>query len=252
MRVLPLLLVVLLVGCDAVTDTDPAAPDVIAPEAFAFEPSFPTAKSMAGEHFNNGAVRVGVVSAILSANLVLPSAATHAATRTAPVVVDGVWIWESTFRIGNDDATFRLEGEPVGREVDWALSITNRDLDDFVLYTARTDFDGETGDWQLFYEIDGARTEVLRADFEVTGRDARELTFSIPPGRDAAGTTVLYTHDGDARGFDWYEAPETRDHLVEWDAVTHEGFIQADNYNNGMRSCWDAALENAPCQSATP
>ncbi|MEL6615288.1 MAG: hypothetical protein AAFQ43_06095 [Bacteroidota bacterium] len=250
MRFLPLFLLAFLVGCDAVTETDPAAPAVPSPEAFAFEPSFPTAKSMAGEHFNNGAVRVGVVSAIIGANLILPSAATHAATRTAPVVVDGVWIWESTFRINNDDNTFRLEGEPAGREVDWNLSITNRDLDDFVLYTARTDFDGQTGDWQLFYLIDGARTEVLRADFEVTGADSRELTFSVPPGRDAAGSTVLYTHDGDARGFDWFEAPENRSHLVEWDVLTKEGFIEADNYNGGVRSCWDAALENALCPSS--
>lgn len=242
-------LVVLLAGCDAVTPADPTAPEAIAPGAFAFEPGFPTAQT-AGLHFTNAAVRVGVVSGIIGANLILPSAATVAATRSQPVVEDGVWIWESTVRVAGDDVTVRLEGEPVGREVRWRLGITTDDLDDFTLYTARTDFSGETGDWQLFYEIDGVRTEVLRADFEVTDANTRELTFSIPPGRDGAGSSVLYVHDGATRVFDWHEMPAALDHYVEWDAQTHIGFIEADNYQGGDRGCWDAALNDVACPSS--
>ena len=251
MRFLPALLALLvLAGCDA-TDPDPAAPGLLAPDAFSFEPGFPSARGIVvGENFNNGAFRVGVVSAIIGVNLILPSAATHAATRTQPFVEDGVWVWESTFQQGGNPATFRLEGEPSGREVNWRLSITNRDYDGFTLYTARTDFDGQTGDWRLYYDIDGQRTEVLRAGFEVTGSDSRELTFSIPPGRDGAGSSVLYVHDGSARAFDWHEEPAGFDHLVEWDAVTNEGWIEADNYRGGERGCWDASLADVPCPSA--
>lgn len=239
----------LLAGCDATTDPDPAAPAVLAPDAFSFEADAPTALT-AGPNYTNAALRVGIVSTIIGANLILPSAATHAATRTEPYVEDGVWVWESTFQQGADPVTFRLEGEPIGREVRWRLGITNDELDDFTLYTARTDFDGETGDWQLFYEIDGERTEVLRADFVVEDADTRELAFSIPPGRDAAGSSVLYVHDDGLRVFDWHEEPADLDHYVQWDAVTGVGYIEADNYRNGERGCWDGSLEDVDCPSS--
>ena len=237
-------------GCDTAASGDLDAPGVLAPAAFSFDPGFPSAKTSAGENFNNAAVRVGVVSAIIGANLILPAAATSAATRTQPVVVDGVWIWESTFRLNGDDVTFRLEGTPEGREVEWRLGITNAELDDFTLYTARTDFSGETGDWRLYYNLGGQPTEVLRADFEVVSADRKELTFSIPPGRDAAGTSVRYIHDGQDRAFDWHEEPAGLDHYVEWDAVTHAGSIEADTFNGGVRACWDASLSDAPCSVA--
>ena len=241
----------LLAGCDA---SDPAteaiAPAVLTPDAFSFEPDAPDAKKGTGEHFFNAAFRVGVVSAIVQANLILPAAATHAATQTEPVVTDGVWVWASTFPINNDEVTFRLEGTPQGREIRWRLGITNRDLDDFTLYTARSDMNGETGDWQLFYEENGASVEVLRADFEVTGEDSRELTFSVPPGRDGAGSSVGYVHDGSTREFDWREEPAGLDHYIEWDAATGRGWIEADNYRDGERACWDETLANADCPGA--
>ena len=238
-----------LAGCDAApAPPDDARPDVIAPAAFELDLDLAAAAAAtAGANHTNASLRVGIVSAIIGLNLVLPSAATHAATRTEPVVEDGVWVWESTFPIDGDDVTFRLEGAPAGRTVDWRLDITNRELDAFTLYTARTDLDGETGDWQLFHEERGERVEVLRADFAVTAGDARELVFSVPDGRDSGGSSVRYEADGDARAFDWREEPEGLDHLVEWDQATGAGSITADNYNGGVRACWDASLADAPC-----
>ena len=241
---------IVLAGCDATTPPDEVdRPEVIAPAAFDFDGDLPDALA-AGENYNNAAFRVGVVTGIIGLNLVLPSAATHAATRATPYVEDGTWIWESTFEINRDDVTFRLEGTPRGREVSWRMGITNSELDDFTLYTGRTDFDGRTGDWQLFYEIEGARTEVLRADFEIESEMEAEITYSVPPGRDAAGSSVLYANDTGVITFDWDQQPENLRHLIQWDERTGAGWIEADNYNGGERACWGPDLEDAPCVPA--
>ena len=246
-------------GCDS-AGSDGTAPAVPSAGAFEFDASFPQAVQSGGmENWANGAFRVGVVTLAVGVHLVIPSAATHAATQAEPVVVDGTWIWENTVPIDGTPVTFRLEGTPEGQEIDWRMLISSdqdihgEQYDAFELYNATTALDGRTGRWQLYYRIDEVRTHVLTADFDVDSEDVREITFTVPetnPNPDARGSTVLYGHDGSARMFDWHQEPEDRDHLVEWSAATHAGSITATDYNGGVRACWDAGLQDAPCEPA--
>jgi hypothetical protein len=124
------------------------------------------------------------------------------------------------------------------------------DYDAFELYNATTSLDGKSGSWRLYYEVEGERTEVLDAEFEVTSETEREITFTVPPSNPdpgAVGETVRYHSEGDARLFDWHQEPEDNDHLVEWSASTGAGSITADDYNDGERACWDENLDDVPC-----
>ena len=231
-------------ACDTAASGD-AAPDVIAPAAFDLgADAFPDAKAT-GANFANAAVRVGVVSTVIGLHLVLPSAATHAATRAEPFVTDdGVWVWETTVDVLGTPVDIRLEGEPRGRETGWRLSTASGDEAPFTLYTARTRLDGRAGTWALFSrEADGP---VLRAEFDTTS-DRGEVTFSVPEGRDNGGSSVLYESEGPARVFDWLDLPEDDRALIEWDAETGAGSIEADTYREGERACWDASLADAAC-----
>ncbi len=254
----PLLVAVLvLAGCDAVSPaTDTPAPPPAAAFSFDADLAAQSARLAAGPHFLNAAGRYGVVSVVVGANLVIPAAVTAAATKAEPTVEDGTWIWERTTTIQNADVTFRLEGTPAGREVDWRMRIASVDGgtgavgEDYDLYTATTSLDGTTGSWDLFYLIDEVPTRVLTADYEVRTEADREVTFRIPDGREAAGSSVRYQVDGDTKIFDWTAQPgDLRTH-VEWDAATRIGFIEADDYNGGVRSCWNENLDNAACESA--
>ncbi|MDX1421131.1 MAG: hypothetical protein R3181_14295 [Rubricoccaceae bacterium] len=267
LRLLPALVLLAplaLVGCDD-ADPDPgidpgSPPPVLAADAFAFDGTFPEeggqgARGAFGQNWWNASLRVGIVSLGVGVHLIIPSAATAAAGQADPYVEDGTWVWESTFTVNTSDITYRLEATPDGTEIEWRMLISSDDLgsdgyDAFELYDATTALDGESGSWRLYYEIDGERTRVLEADFEVTGADARELTFTIPetnPNEDARGSTVRYVSDGDERLFDWHQEPEDYDHLVEWNAETQVGAITATNYLDGGRYCWDEDLEDAPC-----
>ena len=254
---LPLAAVALLVGCDSVSEpaSEPAPPPAA---AFALDADLLDngARLAAGEHFLNAAGRYVVVSAVIGVNLAIPAAVTAEATRAEPFVEDGTWIWERTSRIDASDVTFRLEGTPDGQTVDWRLRIvavdgeTGRIEEDLDLYTATTSLDGRRGDWRLHYVIDGAPTTVLAADFEVRAEDDREVTFRVPEGRDAGGSSVLYRVDGPSQVFDWLRQPEDVRTRVEWDRETLVGFLEADDYNDGARSCWDADLDDAACPNA--
>ena len=121
-------------------------------------------------------------------------------------------------------------------------------LDNFELYTAATDASSQTGSWQLFYPIDGQSRNVLNADFAVSSETEATITYSIPAttGHNA-GDAVRYEVDEDARTFDWTQVGEALNHLITWDAVTRVGSINATNYNQGQKACWDGDLENSAC-----
>ena len=237
------------------------APEVISPNAFTFDNSFPEqsgANKAAGANFVNAALRVGIVTAAVGINLIVPSAATRAATQGSPIVVDGTWIWENTVPINGESVTFRLEGDPHGTQIDWRMVISAANLsgetyDEFTLYTATTALNGQSGEWHLFYRFDGVSTEVLNAEYDEDSDTVREITFFVPetnPDEAARGGSVRYAADGSTRLFDWSEPADGQTHLVEWDATTGAGFIEAWNYNNGIRSCWDGSLNDTACTAS--
>lgn len=250
-RLLPVLaLVALLVGCDS--NGPSGTPDVIAPAAFAVDlDAFPEANARvaAGPHFINAAARVGIVSTVVGLHLVVPEAATRAATQVDPVAgEDGeTFVWENTVDVLGDDIEIRLLAGASDSRVDWTLTAENTSSDDgsgsFTYYTASTSFDGKEGTWRLFSpSVEGA---VLTAAFEVD--DTPEITFAVPEGRPEAGASVRYESDGTMRTFDFVGANGGRT-LVEWDAETRAGFIEADGYNGGARACWSAGLDNVACE----
>lgn len=258
-RLLVAIAVLALAACDtANTDPTDEAPAPLPAAAFSFDADLnqsSSARSAAGLHFFTAATRVGIVSFAIKANLVLPAVMTGAATSVDPVVEDGTWIWSSTRPVDGTDATFRLEGTPSGSSIDWQLRVTTAspatgdELDDFVLYTATTSLDGKTGSWRLYYRIEGQRTEVVRADYDITD-DANELTFTAVNESDIQGSTVLYRTEGDTNTFDWVKEPGSVRTLVEWSESTGVGFVEADDYNGGARACWNTSFDDAACEAS--
>ena len=248
-----------LTGCDTGgADGGDGPPALLAPAAFEFaNADFPQAQgrgTQAGANFSNAALRVGTVNLAVGLHLIIPHLVTRAALNAEPVVESETWVWSNTVRIHEEDATFALAGTPDGDGVEWAMQITTRSpidgevLDDFELYTAQTAFDGRSGDWQLYHEVEGARVRVLEAAFDADAESVRRLAFHVPNGVDEhGGDAVVYERAGTARGFDWTQVAEGNEHLVAWDAVSHAGSIQATNYNGGVRACWNFNLEDAPC-----
>lgn len=248
-RILSLaLLAAVLVGCDA-TEPDASAPAALPPAAFALNTdAFPEggARVAAGANYLNAAVRVGVVSTVVGLNLVLPAAATEAATQNSPTVnAGGQWVWRSTVDVLGTPVGLLLKAAPSGSEIAWRL-VANEDTEDpFIFYTATTRLDGETGTWRLFHPEETGT--VLTATFDVRDLDEREVIFRVPEARPSGGSSVRYATDGPEQTFDWRNEPEGDRALIVWDRDTHAGSIAADTYNGGARACWDEDLQDVDC-----
>ena len=245
---LALALLVALAGCDSTGPDGP--PAVIAPAAFSVdldafpdEPSSAVAGASAtGANYATSAARVGIVSAILGANLVLPERATRAATRVEPTVTDGAYLWDTNVDVFDRDVEVRLSGDPTGDRVEWRLTTALEGDERFTYYTAETTANGRAGTWRLFNpDADGP---VLAASFDVD--DTPEITFTVPPGNERAGARVRYETDGSRQTFDFTNA-DGRRALVVWDRATGAGSIVADDYNGGERACWDERRDDVDC-----
>ena len=250
------LLGLFLAGCDSTNEVDSTPPPVLPAEAFSLQTSLfnqdDAGKTSTGPNFVAAALRVWPVSVIISANLIIPVAVTAAALEADPVRDGNTWTWTSTTVADGTTVTFSLEGTVEGASIRWSMRVSYDDgqqaFDEFELYTAVTDLDSQAGRWQLFYDIDGQRRNVLNADFVVSGDDDATITFSIPNSADRnAGDSVAYQANSDERVFDWRQVDEALNHLIIWSAATRAGSITATNYNNGDKACWDADLENAAC-----
>ncbi len=252
-----MLFVLLLAGCDSVSDDDGAtAPPVLPADAFSLKTDLfnqtNASKSMAGTHFAAAALRVWPVSVIISANLIVPVAVTAAALQANPERDGTTWTWTTTTVANGREITSQLAGTLQGSSVRWSMRVSYFDgeqtLDEFELYTAVTDASSQTGSWKLYYPINGQSRNVLNADFAVPSETEATITYSIPASAENnAGDSVRYEADDNARTFDWTQVGEALNHLIIWDADTRVGSIDATNYNQGQKACWDEDLENSAC-----
>ncbi len=251
------LALIILSGCDSTTTKPeetaprPIPADVFMLQTSIFQPG--TAKTATRVHYVAAALRVGPVSLILSANLIVPTAVTAAALSAQPVFEGGAWKWTATTESEGTTYSFTLTARPSLSGFDWSMHISSDGngagpaFDNFELYTAHTALPSTSGDWQLFYPINDVRTNVLNAEFDVGGA-TDVITFSLPVTLpEHGGDSVRYEVNGNDRRFFWQQVAESLDHDVNWDAATRAGNIEATNYNGGVMGCWDAQLDDAAC-----
>ncbi len=244
-------------GCDS-TSSEDEAPDVIPSEVFALPVDLfnqtASKDAMPGANFTAAALRVWPVSLIISANLIIPSLTTLSALDTNPVFENGAWQWTSITNSGGQEIQFILSAERFGGGTSWSMRITSTNplggevFDDFELFSAETSDNGTSGAWQLNYLLNGESQNVLNASYTITSDTEKSITFNVPQtAQQAAGDSVAYTENGDARTFIWQQVAESISHNVTWDATTLEGTISATNFNGGTMGCWDANLDDVAC-----
>lgn len=120
----------------------------------------------------------------------------------------------------------------------------------FVLYTAQTDRNGQKGSWRLYDTVDGKRTNVLNARFQIEKATKKKVTLDVPTAApEHGGDAVVYAHDGDQRRLNWTRAQAGQTHRVTWNVKSHQGAITATNYNEGQTACWGNDLDDVTCTS---
>lgn len=247
---------ILIAGCDSASVNEDGPPELIAPAAFevdVFEQ--PASKSSsAGANLTAAMLRYVPVSVTLGVQyLLIPRLVTEFATSVEPVARDGNWVWETEKETNQGSFLVRLTGRPDGKWVDWTMEISANNpytgqVQDFVLYTARTSDDGMEGSWDLFIPIEGESVNVLDAEFVVESPVKKQITFVVPEtAPQYAGYEVRYERSDNVRIFYWYQPDTNEEHTLTWNPDTGIGSIQSTNYKDGERYCWDAQGEDVVC-----
>lgn len=257
----PLYLVIALLfvtsaGCDSNESVDETAPEVFPAAAFTMDTNLfnqnLAPKQAAGINFTAAALRVWPVSLGLSVYLVIPTALTASALQAEPTSDDGSWVWAASATANGATASYSLSGTRRDGGTDWSMRVTmttgGESLDNFEVFTGRTEDNGNSGSWELYFPEDGERTNVLSAAYEIESETSKSITFSIPTTSDTnAGDSVTYSENGDERSFDWQQLSAGFEHLITWSDVDGSGAITATNFSSGATSCWDANLNDTTC-----
>lgn len=252
---LALVLLLLLAGCDSASVDESEPPSTISPAVFevhAFEAS--ASKSSAGENLKAALTRYVPVSITLGVQyLLIPALVTEFVTEVDPVSLDGAWVWETEKQTEQGTFSARLTGRPNESSVDWMMEVSGNNphtgrLEDFVLYTARTQAEGRSGTWDLFFPIDGEPVNILDAEFVIENPVEKQITFVVPETAPRyAGYEVRYEREDNDRLFYWYQPDVDEEHILIWNPVSGVGSIQSTNYKDGARYCWNAAGEDVEC-----
>ncbi len=249
-----------LAGCGSSTDlADPGnPPDLPLEESLSFDlETFPNASTasaeaspgrvVAGSNFTAAAVGVTAINVAVITITSVPRLTWAALASQQPTYEDGEWHWRGSTSIlgvaySGDLAAFTQDGDVVAE-----VRVSSPVVTDFLWYDLHAPIGGDSGQWRI-YDADqpGTPTVLGTIDWSHPASGQWNLTFTAVGG-DNPGDDLGYEVDGNARTVSWYDASADMTYGIGWDAVTHEGYIQAAGFNDGVKSCWDADLQNAAC-----
>jgi hypothetical protein len=193
------------------------------------------------------------VLAVLAANLFVLAAASVPVIATAATVnvdptlePDGKFHWNYNYpSASNPQWSLELTAQVNVNAITWDMFVTsqipNPDLDNFRWYSGETNIAEETGFLQ-FYEqnLAGESRQTARADWDYEDETNKTLTFL---NNDQSGgkfnDQLMYSVVGDTVKVQYVDASEASTATVAWSRATGAGYIEADNYNNGVRGNWD-------------
>lgn len=252
---------VLLAGCGSSTDLgDPGnPPELPLEESLSIdletfpEASTATAAAAAPERVATNSNWTAAALGVTGINLAVitltsvPRLTWAALAAQQPTYQDGEWHWRGSTSIlgvtySGDLAAFTQDGEVVAE-----VRVSSPAVTDFLWYDLHAPIGGNSGQWRI-YDVDQPSTPTVIGTIDWThpASDQWTLTFTAVGG-DSAGDNLSYVVDGSSRTVSWYDASQDVTYGIGWDALTHEGYIQAAAYNNGVKSCWDANLQDTAC-----
>jgi hypothetical protein len=206
-----------------------------------------------GTNFLAAAFSVSIANAVTTLVMAVPVATFAAAASQTPVFEDDAFHWRYSTVVNGQSFGADLSGRGSGTNSLWEMRIsasaTNPPLNDFLYYNGTATLSGESGTWHIFDAAQpSANRELLRIDWTHTSATSWRVAFiNVTPGSSDNGDRLTYDVSGNARSVSFLDASAATTTVVEWNATTHTGSIQAPTFNAGVKACWGAQLENVSC-----
>ena len=253
-----LLMMGLFVSCN---DTNSTNPDEIKPtlpptqsmtiDLSEFDNSNGKAKSES--NFNAAVFRAGVAKLIIDANLAIPKTLIGAAQNAnSETVAEGEYQWRYNADNGEDDFSVLLTAQVDSEdEVEWnffvTTSATNPPLNNFLLFSGESEFDGTEGEWRYF---DAQESEaVSEIEWDIDNDGSIELSFLVLSDRNGnEGASIDYEFNGTTKSLVYVDGSNGDTTTIEFNTETKAGFIISPNYNEGVKACWDETFADVACE----
>lgn len=197
-------------------------------------------------NFFNARVRLAVIGVITEFVLTPPVLAFSLALHTVPSPQDdGSYIWVYTWVDGSEEAQIRLKGTPEYDHVKWELRVSNtaEDFANELWFEGESANDGDSGFWR-FHDFNRAGDPIVaRIDWLSEGNHEK-LTFTDLD--ENPGAELAYEREADRHEVSYTSNAGDEDLFIIWNG-DGTGSIEAADYNDGEKACWDTRQEDADC-----
>ena len=203
------------------------------------------------------ATSVGVYSAILYSNLVVPVTAFKIGLNQDATynTETELWIWEYDINVaGKGSYNVRLTADVDGSDVDWTgyISLAGS-FEDFVWFEGKSNLKADAGSWTLYEspESPSAWLSVTWSDVEATG--VATSTFNVEKEGNFFESSITYTANTNAdfnRSVTIVDTNASNTIEVDWNKPTGEGRVKSEAHSEDTAyHCWDETYNDTDCPS---
>ena len=159
----------------------------------------------------------------------------------------GRWRWLLTAASGGHTYSGELTGVLAGGQsaFEARLSQPSLGVTSFLWYSGAAVTGNASGFWVLFDPQRPGET-VGRLAWTKVSEDSWRLSYAVSDSTEA-GATINYERSGAEHTIGFLDRPGGVEFDLSWHDTDGRGFIQADDYNGGIRSCWDSARNDVIC-----
>ncbi len=215
-----------------------------------------TSEELAGENWINAAARATVLSGA-SVLVLSPPAAALALALTVEPVADGpttyVWTYTGTFQEQEWllELTARITTSGYEYELTATSDVAELPLEDALWFNGTASFDLTEGVWNVYDPLDVAARQTYAVEWLLTGTSVALDLEVVDTENPYLGTTLTWSANEVDCLMAYSLVEETLyvgDGVLAWETDTGAGYIQASDYKEGVKGCWDENRQDLACE----
>ena len=162
---------------------------------------------------------------------------------------DGEWEWTYSASGPNGSFSVSLFATLQVDHVSWDFYISaansQQNFDDVLLLTGTSALDGSEGTWNIYNP--GTGNVITSSEWEV-GDSSASVTMSVyEDGLNIPVAVISYSQVGITKRVTFENNEDNTLITIEWNTETKAGYIEAPDFNGGVRACWDSSFQDTAC-----
>lgn len=209
------------------------------------------------ENYERAAESIDQIQTIMKRNVMLSiNLFENADTSDAEEIDEGQWQWTYDAKAGGGDKPslnyeIRLvASQAENDQLEWKLFLSSPALpsgnQELRVLEGISNREVTQGTWTYFMaRPEQPEREVAELEWEIDEDNDIDMGLKLHVGN-LSGSAMNYETEGAIRTIK-LNPDDSQETTIEFNTDTHEGFIEAPDYNSGEKACWDSNFEDASC-----